>query len=1026
MSKISAYGPLAGSSLQPGDLLPVVDVSDLSMAASGTTKKITAGDLLSGAAAKPVLQTQALNSDGPVTIQAGTGIAEITLNANATSCTVSNLYAGQQLTISWIQGGAGGHTYVWPPGCLFAGGSTPANITAPGQVDTATFLYDGTNLVQTGAGSANIWAGNQYYGSGRPWFDVDAYGADPTGAADSTTAFNKCIAACLGGSYYTGLTYTAGSNAVGNLSAQAADLNKYINSSNFAAGYAQITGLTVSGGNYTGYTVSGPGTVATGIVATQNAFLTVSPQATASPVALGQMRMGAGAYKITSDLVIRSASGFYLTGQGPFATRLVASGAGFTQAVLFVDGAFDAVLRDFEVMGDGTEGTLNVPGTGVIDGIRIDWTTLAGRSTSGNRFENIRIRNLNFLTGFSLEGTSTRQVDGQFLANVVVAGAHPKGGQTAPQRANGTVCSSPSSNSPTVADSNAQLSDIGQMITSQGTAIFSLGSPTFITGLTGSPGAYTGYSLSQNTISSGSNLTFVIGGGIRTDTTGTCSIASTGTTVNNNQAQTCDLYQQISGPNIPPNTYITGVTPNISYTISQAATGTGSGLIFTIGGTRTDTGCSSNTATPTVVQDSNAVIFDLGRPISGPGIPAGAKINAVTPGVSYTISANVTSSLTGVSYVIGTNFWQAGFAHGNGSWGNIYDHYLVDCGTGACWTGWKINVCSVALFGSQPNGNGIDFWVVPGAQNTIQNVQSQNALQFLFTPGTPAPMPVSFRDVQVTIWSGGSQNVGSTTYYSIYNPAAVSISLNTANYNFDNVEIAYAQNTLTPALYIYIQTGYHGTYLFNTLIMPNPPASGIISGTTPVICHNYIDITGGGRTVYPFYVVNSAVALASGTAGAASASRWVGGVSGAAPTLAAPVAGDFAPDQAGAAWVYSGSAWQRLAGARRVVTVTPSGGAYTPNSSTTDIAVISTPATAFTIGAPTGVPADGQSLLIRFSNGATSGTVSWITTSGGYVTGAQFSLPTGFTPNATDVCGFQYDADLALWMLLAYSPGYHQ
>jgi len=46
MGKISEYGALAGSSLQPGDLFPVVDTSDFSMAGSGTTKKITAGNLL--------------------------------------------------------------------------------------------------------------------------------------------------------------------------------------------------------------------------------------------------------------------------------------------------------------------------------------------------------------------------------------------------------------------------------------------------------------------------------------------------------------------------------------------------------------------------------------------------------------------------------------------------------------------------------------------------------------------------------------------------------------------------------------------------------------------------------------------------------------------------------------------------------------------------------------------------------------------------------------------------------------------
>lgn len=44
-TKITALTPLAGVDVSPLDPLPIVDVSDLSMAASGTTKRLNAGDL---------------------------------------------------------------------------------------------------------------------------------------------------------------------------------------------------------------------------------------------------------------------------------------------------------------------------------------------------------------------------------------------------------------------------------------------------------------------------------------------------------------------------------------------------------------------------------------------------------------------------------------------------------------------------------------------------------------------------------------------------------------------------------------------------------------------------------------------------------------------------------------------------------------------------------------------------------------------------------------------------------------------
>lgn len=46
-TKISALTSIAGSAIAAGDLWTVVDVSDTTMAASGTNKKLTTTDLVS-------------------------------------------------------------------------------------------------------------------------------------------------------------------------------------------------------------------------------------------------------------------------------------------------------------------------------------------------------------------------------------------------------------------------------------------------------------------------------------------------------------------------------------------------------------------------------------------------------------------------------------------------------------------------------------------------------------------------------------------------------------------------------------------------------------------------------------------------------------------------------------------------------------------------------------------------------------------------------------------------------------------
>jgi hypothetical protein len=77
------------------------------------------------------------------------------------------------------------------------------------------------------------------------------------------------------------------------------------------------------------------------------------------------------------------------------------------------------------------------------------------------------------------------------------------------------------------------------------------------------------------------------------------------------------------------------------------------------GGTyRTDT---ATTQTSTTVLDTAIQASDVGRAVSGSGIPAGATISAVSAGVSFTLSAAATTSVVGVQLALGPlTLWPAG------------------------------------------------------------------------------------------------------------------------------------------------------------------------------------------------------------------------------------------------------------------------------------------------------------------------------------------------------------------------------
>ena len=90
------------------------------------------------------------------------------------------------------------------------------------------------------------------------------------------------------------------------------------------------------------------------------------------------------------------------------------------------------------------------------------------------------------------------------------------------------------------------------------------------------------------------------------------------------------------------NTHITGVAGS-TYTLSQATTGSGTGLDFDIQhpyGTRTDPGCTISGGT--TLTDSSLVASDAGAVVTGTGIPAGTTI-AAPSGTTATLSQSCTN-----------------------------------------------------------------------------------------------------------------------------------------------------------------------------------------------------------------------------------------------------------------------------------------------------------------------------------------------------------------------------------------------
>ncbi len=396
-------------------------------------------------------------------------------------------------------------------------------------------------------------------------------------------------------------------------------LNTIVNTSSASSGTKQF--------NVKDYGAVGNGSHndTTAIQAAIDATTGSAAPATNTRLPAGEVYLPPGTYLITADLIIRSVQGFRFRGAGPEMTFLAASGTGFTKAVILIDGSADGIFEGFTLLGNSTEQ--------VTDGIRLDWTTAAHRSTSGNMFRDIRIRNLKCIVGISLESNGTRQLDGNSLQNIVV----------------------------------------------------------------------TGY--------------------------------------------------QVAG--------------------------------------------------------------------------------------SWTTSGN----------------YQKGIAFGNGSFGNIYDQRLYGVDVAGFYYGYYCNASSFAMYSAQPEGNATDFFIIPGAQTTISNIQSQSSGRFLIQTSAFSPIPVSVKDIVFV----SSHMDPSTNIVDIYG----------GMWTFDNFCAPYTQ-TGGGGAYVGATFKIRGAFptrpgvvTLNNITLNNSLISGILPTATQaqIVVHNYSQFNTSTAT---YTITNQAIYTGSG------------------------------------------------------------------------------------------------------------------------------------------------------------------
>lgn len=137
--KITELTALTGANLAVADLFVLVDVSDTTMSATGTDKKITAVDTHG-----VILQSPAYAASFTPDPTVGDFIKVGALTGNITVNLPASAYAGQRFVLELVQDGTGSRTISFNASYL---GVTAGSTTAS-KKSLWTFLYDGASWIQ--------------------------------------------------------------------------------------------------------------------------------------------------------------------------------------------------------------------------------------------------------------------------------------------------------------------------------------------------------------------------------------------------------------------------------------------------------------------------------------------------------------------------------------------------------------------------------------------------------------------------------------------------------------------------------------------------------------------------------------------------------------------------------------------------------------------------------------------------------------------------------------------------------------
>lgn len=98
-----------------------------------------------------VLDRGSITANTTFTTLLGQNIFTATLGANIsiTAITANSSQVGRRIVVSLTQDGTGSRTVTWPSNVKFAGATAPTLTTTAGRTDSFTFVYNGTNFMET-------------------------------------------------------------------------------------------------------------------------------------------------------------------------------------------------------------------------------------------------------------------------------------------------------------------------------------------------------------------------------------------------------------------------------------------------------------------------------------------------------------------------------------------------------------------------------------------------------------------------------------------------------------------------------------------------------------------------------------------------------------------------------------------------------------------------------------------------------------------------------------------------------------